>query len=224
MLSHVNARAGTALTAATGFTVLSLTGIIQAPASGFPRVVSIGIDILTSIKRIHDFLTREEIVTVPFNSPSGHARRSESRTGEPAIVMESVTAKWGDKPSNADIRSRVGCLKRILSRLLSCCGVCTRAGRRRRAYKELATPLNDAASSATRDNPPSVPNIIDASLRVRPGSLVFVIGEIGCGKSTLLSAILNEVPIESGRVAVNGRVSYVSQTAWLQNVRPRPCF
>lgn len=47
-----------------------------------------------------------------------------------------------------------------------------------------------------------------------PG-LVAVLGKVNSGKSSLLLAILNEMNNESGRVKVDGTVSYVYQKPWL---------
>lgn len=63
------------------------------------------------------------------------------------------------------------------------------------------------------------PVIWDIAFDIPPGALVGVVGPNGAGKSTLLKAILNLVPIASGRVSifgrpysqVRGRVGYVPQ-------------
>ena len=45
-----------------------------------------------------------------------------------------------------------------------------------------------------------------------------VVGKIGAGKSSFLSALLGEMSKVSGSVAVGGKVSYVGQQAWIQNM------
>lgn len=63
------------------------------------------------------------------------------------------------------------------------------------------------------------PVIWDVAFDVPPGSLVGVVGPNGAGKSTLLKAIMNLIPIASGRVQIFGgsytqnryRVGYVPQ-------------
>ncbi|XP_031786625.1 multidrug resistance-associated protein 4-like isoform X2 [Nasonia vitripennis] len=45
--------------------------------------------------------------------------------------------------------------------------------------------------------------------------LHIVIGPVGAGKSTLLQVILDEAQPETGKVIVNGRISYASQDPWL---------
>uniref|UniRef100_A0A0A0L7B7 ABC-type xenobiotic transporter n=2 Tax=Cucumis sativus TaxID=3659 RepID=A0A0A0L7B7_CUCSA len=60
------------------------------------------------------------------------------------------------------------------------------------------------------------PTLRNINLEVKPGSKVAICGEVGSGKSTLLAAILGEIPNVEGNIQVNGRIAYVSQTAWIQ--------
>lgn len=53
------------------------------------------------------------------------------------------------------------------------------------------------------------------NLTLKPGMLVAVIGPVGAGKSSLMQAILGELPLESGHISVDGKVSYASQEPWL---------
>lgn len=46
-------------------------------------------------------------------------------------------------------------------------------------------------------------------------TLAAVVGPVGSGKSTLLNAILGELKIESGKIFVNGKISYCSQEPWV---------
>ncbi|XP_076895610.1 ABC transporter C family member 10-like [Bidens hawaiensis] len=62
----------------------------------------------------------------------------------------------------------------------------------------------------------SKPTPTDVNLEISAGEKVAICGEVGSGKSTLISAILGEVPNIKGKIEVNGKVAYVSQTAWIQ--------
>ncbi|KAK9994672.1 hypothetical protein SO802_024375 [Lithocarpus litseifolius] len=63
----------------------------------------------------------------------------------------------------------------------------------------------------------SKPTLRNINLGVRPGEKVAICGVVGAGKSTLLAAILGEVPKIQGSIKVSGKISYVSQTAWIQS-------
>ena len=51
----------------------------------------------------------------------------------------------------------------------------------------------------------------DCSLRVEAGSRVALMGPSGCGKTSLINVIAGLLPPDSGKVSVNGKVSYVFQ-------------
>ncbi|KAL8138894.1 hypothetical protein V2J09_004895 [Rumex salicifolius] len=61
------------------------------------------------------------------------------------------------------------------------------------------------------------PNLRNIDIVCSVGEKVAVCGEVGAGKSTLLATILGEVPYVDGQVEVNGKIAYVSQTAWIQS-------
>ncbi|KAJ8866013.1 hypothetical protein PR048_033537 [Dryococelus australis] len=57
--------------------------------------------------------------------------------------------------------------------------------------------------------------LMDINLKVIPGRLLAIIGPVGSSKTSLLQAILGELPLTSGSIAVRGEVSYASQEPWL---------
>lgn len=57
--------------------------------------------------------------------------------------------------------------------------------------------------------------IRNLTLAIKPRDLVLIVGRVGSGKSSVLMSILGELPIASGRLEVNGRVSYAAQDAWI---------
>eukprot|EP00878_Enallax_costatus_P000230 GHUV01000294.1.p1 GENE.GHUV01000294.1~~GHUV01000294.1.p1 ORF type:complete len:1290 (+),score=442.33 GHUV01000294.1:122-3991(+) len=54
-----------------------------------------------------------------------------------------------------------------------------------------------------------------------PGELVAVVGRVGAGKSSLMHAILGNMQPTSGQNEAGGRVSYVPQNPWCQNLTLR---
>lgn len=54
-----------------------------------------------------------------------------------------------------------------------------------------------------------------------PGELVAVVGRVGAGKSSLIHAVLGNMQPTSGHAETGGRVSYVPQNPWCQNLTLR---
>jgi ABC-type transport system involved in cytochrome bd biosynthesis fused ATPase/permease subunit len=55
----------------------------------------------------------------------------------------------------------------------------------------------------------------------RPGELVAIVGRVGAGKSSLVHAILGNMSPVQGTSEAGGRVSYVPQNPWCQNLSLR---
>ncbi|XP_067451775.1 multidrug resistance-associated protein 5 isoform X1 [Thunnus thynnus] len=59
------------------------------------------------------------------------------------------------------------------------------------------------------------------NLSIQQGQLVGVCGSVGSGKTSLISAILGQMIVLEGSVAVRGRLAYVAQQAWILNTTLR---
>lgn len=53
------------------------------------------------------------------------------------------------------------------------------------------------------------------NIKVRPGELIAIVGQVGAGKSSLLNVILKELRLQEGSIRVNGKIAYASQEPWL---------
>jgi len=53
------------------------------------------------------------------------------------------------------------------------------------------------------------------NLKVQRGRLVGIVGHVGAGKSSILQTILRELPIESGKMSIKGKISFAPQEAWV---------
>uniref|UniRef100_A0A8C1ZV06 ATP-binding cassette sub-family C member 5 n=1 Tax=Cyprinus carpio TaxID=7962 RepID=A0A8C1ZV06_CYPCA len=65
--------------------------------------------------------------------------------------------------------------------------------------------------------PPLHKTLHRIDLCIRKGALLGVCGGVGSGKSSLLSALLGQMTLLGGSVAVNGDFAYVAQQAWILN-------
>jgi ABC-type bacteriocin/lantibiotic exporter with double-glycine peptidase domain len=61
------------------------------------------------------------------------------------------------------------------------------------------------------------PTLSILSCEIPRGKLVAIVGSVGSGKSSFLSALLGEVPKQSGTVQVKGSIASAPQQAWIQN-------
>ncbi|XP_039997779.1 multidrug resistance-associated protein 4-like isoform X2 [Xiphias gladius] len=59
------------------------------------------------------------------------------------------------------------------------------------------------------------PTLQNVSVTVKSHQLLTVIGAVGAGKSSLLSAILGELPHDTGTMNVKGQLTYASQQPWV---------
>uniref|UniRef100_A0A667X8H9 Si:ch211-221f10.2 n=1 Tax=Myripristis murdjan TaxID=586833 RepID=A0A667X8H9_9TELE len=72
---------------------------------------------------------------------------------------------------------------------------------------------------ALKVTPLAVRSLSEGAVAVKrfQGTLVGICGSVGSGKSSLLSALLGQMTLLEGNVAVSGGFAYVSQQAWILN-------
>ncbi|ELP90446.1 multidrug resistance-associated protein, putative [Entamoeba invadens IP1] len=63
-------------------------------------------------------------------------------------------------------------------------------------------------------------------LKIKKGELVCVLGSVGSGKTFIILSLLNKLEKSTGEVALNGKITYTSQTPWMMNatVKENICF
>ncbi|KAJ6223803.1 hypothetical protein RDWZM_002348 [Blomia tropicalis] len=65
------------------------------------------------------------------------------------------------------------------------------------------------------------PTLKNISIDLKAGDLLIVIGPVGSGKSSFLMTLLKELPIDSGTITIDGKLSYASQDPWSFNASVR---
>ncbi|XP_053356806.1 multidrug resistance-associated protein 5 [Clarias gariepinus] len=84
-------------------------------------------------------------------------------------------------------------------------------------------------TSGTEDHTLPIPTISQRlqrtlhciDLTIQKGKLVGICGSVGSGKTSLISAIIGQMTLLEGRVAVDGNFAYVAQQAWILNATLR---
>ncbi|KAI9205946.1 P-loop containing nucleoside triphosphate hydrolase protein [Polychytrium aggregatum] len=81
-----------------------------------------------------------------------------------------------------------------------------------------------AQAAASLANRPALQQALDVSfkledinIKIKPGTLVAIVGGIGAGKSSLISAIVGEMKQTSGQMGWHGTLGYCPQQPWIQN-------
>lgn len=211
---------GNELTPTKVFTSLALFNQLRFPIIFFPLLLNTLADGKVSLQRISAFLASQEIEnyvvstdassisssnntsTVSLVSLEGEAVRDTSSVPSTAIEIRNCNFSWG----TGKVNNTASSVKNITD-----------------------------SQSIRFDSRGILRNI---NLVVKPGELVAVVGPVASGKTMLLSAILGELMLlrnprpasnvddksvsenevdGRGLVVVNGRVAYVSQSAWIPN-------
>lgn len=73
--------------------------------------------------------------------------------------------------------------------------------------------LEKACASWTPN--PIVNTLMDINIEIQPGTLCCIVGSVGAGKSSLLQVLLKELPLNSGKLNIAGKICYASQEPWL---------
>ena len=79
---------------------------------------------------------------------------------------------------------------------------------------EAAILVQHANFGWTKGGDPVLNNI---NIRVDPGTLVTIVGQVGTGKSSFLMSLLGEMDKHSGDARLQGSVAFVPQIPWMQN-------
>ncbi|ELP91552.1 multidrug resistance protein, putative [Entamoeba invadens IP1] len=58
----------------------------------------------------------------------------------------------------------------------------------------------------------------DINFTAKKGQLIGIIGEVGCGKSAFFRSLLGNLHKTNGMALYNGKIGYVAQNAWVQNL------
>ncbi|XP_078266352.1 ATP-binding cassette sub-family C member 5-like isoform X2 [Rhinoraja longicauda] len=65
------------------------------------------------------------------------------------------------------------------------------------------------------------PRLQRINLSIEKGKLVGICGSVGSGKTSLISAVLGQMTLMEGSIAVDGNFAYVAQQAWIQSTTIR---
>ncbi|KAE8285680.1 Multidrug resistance-associated protein 5 [Larimichthys crocea] len=207
------------LTAAEAFTVVAVFNSMTFALKVTPLAVRSLSEGAVAVKRFQRLFMMDdrEVVLVKMEDPSN------------AVEFQDATLAWEKARSpaakpNPPSKKRGG-MKRVLRREKLSLYISTEDGKENKEgpnAQSLLTNMEQESPQSTISStqsirPPLHKTLHRIDLRIKRGSLVGVCGGVGSGKSSLLSALLGQMTLLEGNVAVTGGFAYVSQQAWILN-------
>ncbi|KAL3266128.1 hypothetical protein HHI36_010314 [Cryptolaemus montrouzieri] len=188
---------GNRLTAATVFTAIALLNMLISPLNAFPWVLNGLTEAWVSMKRIQRLLDLPELDLEVFYNDN---LIDDNRNCD--IVIRNGSFNWGKQLSSDE--------KRQLHVQIE-----------KRSIKGKGRGKNSASASleASQEVDQGMFQLVDISIKIKKGEFIGVMGTVGCGKSSLLSAVLAELQMTEGDIAitqVEGGFGFVTQQPWLQ--------
>ncbi|XP_044748946.1 ATP-binding cassette sub-family C member 10 [Coccinella septempunctata] len=188
---------GNKLTAATVFTGIALLNMLISPLNAFPWVLNGLTEAWVSMKRIQKLLNLTEVDLKDFYDEK---IMEENRHCD--IVLQSGSFNWGKSLTSEEIDQ-----------------LHSKAERKSLKGKGRGKGKLSESSEEQPEVEPRLFELHDISIKIKKGEFIGVMGTVGCGKSSFLSAILGELNMTEGDIAisqVDGGFGFVSQQPWLQ--------
>ncbi|CAK6436568.1 unnamed protein product [Pipistrellus nathusii] len=174
------------LTAAVAFSVIAMFNVMKFSIAILPFSVKAAAEASVSLRRMKKIL----IAT----SPPSYVTQPEGP--DTVLLLANATLTWAQEAGwegDSDIK---------------------KAGKQSsEAYRLGASAPSAAGREGRRHGSKSV--LHNISFAVRKGKVLGICGNIGSGKSSLIAALLGQMQLQHGVVAVSGTLAYVSQQAWI---------
>lgn len=220
---------GGVLDITVAFTTLSLLGLITGPIMTIPAFFQRYFQAVISLRRLEDFLQASALDRYVTRLSVGDVDTNGEELCD-AIVFENASLSWRFDESSAkpDDLSHAATSDDRGVELVATPSV--RLDKRAGETHVETNPKYQAVntSNTVEDAKLSDPinrsshTLMDLNLRVKRGELVGVVGSVGSGKSSFLSALLGEMLLQSGSVALmEGSIAYHAQQAWILNANVR---
>ncbi|XP_021572997.1 multidrug resistance-associated protein 9 [Carlito syrichta] len=192
------------LTASVAFSVIAMFNVMKFPIAILPFSVKAVAEANVSLRRMKKILINK--------SPPSYITQPEDP--DTVLLLANATLSWEQEASRKSDPKKVQNQKRHIFKK-----------QRSEAYSTLSLPAPGAADPQEQSgSPKSV--LHNISFVVRKGKVLGICGNVGSGKSSLIAALLGQMQLQKGIVAVNGPLAYVSQQAWIfhGNVRENILF
>uniref|UniRef100_A0A8D2KST2 ATP binding cassette subfamily C member 12 n=1 Tax=Varanus komodoensis TaxID=61221 RepID=A0A8D2KST2_VARKO len=176
---------------ASAFSVIAMFNVMKFSIAIFPFSVKAAAEANISFKRLKKILTMKppsEYVTALKDPPN-------------AVLLEDATLSWRGSSSEHNIGSN----KETLPNGESVC--------KYQSVPETVASLSQVSVSGKQSS--GCTGLRGISFTVQKGKALGICGHVGSGKSSVIAAILGQMCLYKGTVAVDGTLAYVSQQPWI---------
>ncbi|CAI5782524.1 ATP-binding cassette sub-family C member 12 isoform X1 [Podarcis lilfordi] len=179
------------LTASVAFSMIAMFNVMRFSLAILPFSVKAFAEANVAIKRMEKILLTK--------TPPAYVMALEDPRN--AVVLKNATLSWVNLPSESSTRSNKENVLKVKSarKPQSTTGVTT-------SHSQISSSGKECSSSNVLSN---------ISFMVKKGKVLGICGHVGSGKSSIMSAILGQMYLHEGTVAVGGTLAYVSQQAWI---------
>ncbi|XP_070356670.1 ATP-binding cassette sub-family C member 12 isoform X4 [Equus asinus] len=191
------------LTAPVAFSVIAMFNVMKFTIAILPFSVKAVAEAKVSLRRMKKILIDK--------SPPSYITQPEDP--DTVLLLANATLTWEQETSRkSDLKKVQSQKKHFLKK------------QRPEAYS-LSPPTQGVTGPEEQSGSPKLV-LHNISFAVRKGKVLGICGNVGSGKSSLIAALLGQMQLRQGTVAVNGTLAYVSQQAWIfhGNVRENILF
>nr|XP_021512572.1 multidrug resistance-associated protein 9 isoform X2 [Meriones unguiculatus] len=192
------------LTAPVAFSVIAMFNVMKFSIAILPFSVKAVAEACVSLRRMKKILIAK--------SPPSYITQPEDP--DTILLLANATLTWEQEVNRKSDPPKAQDQKRSIFKK-----------QRQELYSE-QSPSAQGVASPERQSSSSKSVLHNISFVVRKGKVLGICGNVGSGKSSLISALLGQMQLQKGVVAVNGPLAYVSQQAWIfhGNVRENILF
>uniref|UniRef100_A0A452FQI7 ATP binding cassette subfamily C member 12 n=1 Tax=Capra hircus TaxID=9925 RepID=A0A452FQI7_CAPHI len=191
------------LTAPVAFSVIAMFNVMKFSIAILPFSVKAAAEANVSLRRMKKILIAK--------SPPSYITQPEDP--DTVLLLANATLTWEQETSRkSGLKNVQNQKKHFLKK------------QRPEAYNLSPSAPEAPDKEDQQDSPKSV--LHNISFVVRKGKILGICGNVGSGKSSLIAALLGQMQLQQGIVAVSGTLAYVSQQAWIfhGNVRENILF
>ncbi|XP_021076051.1 multidrug resistance-associated protein 9 isoform X1 [Mus pahari] len=192
------------LTAPVAFSVIAMFNVMKFSIAILPFSVKAVAEASVSLRRMKKILIAK--------SPPSYITQPEDP--DTILLLANATLTWEQEINRKSDPPKAQDQKRHIFKR-----------QRPELYSEQSRSGQGVASPEWQSGSPKSA-LHNISFVVRKGKVLGICGNVGSGKSSLISALLGQMQLQKGVVAVNGPLAYVSQQAWIfhGNVRENILF